>query len=256
MKIAVLGSGPAGLLAAHAATRLGHKVYIYAHGERSHIQGAQYIHDQIDGLTEEVEPFIVSYAKVGDSTGYAEKVYGSPLAPSSWAKFPQGEYPAWPMDDVYDLLWDAWGDRVTKLDITRHQVEPLIRQHDMVLSSIPANAICYDEDHKFKGAEVVFEPHCYVDMEDIVVYSGRRSEDWYRTSNLRGHAWTEYSRSMWQHVPPRWRSGVKPTETTCDCWTTQLHRIGRFGKWEKAQLVTDAYHDAVRLLGGVHHEVH
>lgn len=253
MKVAVLGCGPSGLLAAHAAVLGGHQVAIYSRKVKSEIHGAQYIHEEIPDVTG--SPNVISYAKLGTSTGYAEKVYGSPLAPSSWASFPQGDYPAWPMGAVYDRLWIAHERRILDGSIGPADLRSLTGPDgfDLVFNSIPARSLCV-ASHTFRVAEVAFEPTCYVDLDNVVVYSGRETEPWYRTSNLFGHEWTEYGMYAGTVVETMagWVRGIKPIETDCDCHThPKLVRVGRFGKWEKKVLVTDAFKDAKEALDEV-----
>lgn len=252
MRVAVLGCGPAGLLAAHATALEGHEPLIFSRPVPSKIHGAQYIHEPIPEVTG--PPSVISYAKLGDSGGYAEKVYGSPLAPSSWASFPQGEYPAWAMGAVYDALWERYESLIRPAEIDAAGVRAIceLPDVDLVFCSVPLKYLCEKpEVHRFTHASVAFEPKCYVSMTNVVVYSGRKSEAWYRTSSLFSHDWTEYGESS-SAVPEGWMTGIKPIETDCDCLDhPKLVKVGRFGKWEKKVLVTDAFKDAKEALNAL-----
>jgi len=261
MKVAVLGCGPAGLLACHAAKLLGHGVDIYSRKERSQIQGAQYIHQAIPELCSEADAVPVGYTKMGTAHGYAAKVYLDPEHPTSWDTFPAGEVQAWPMQGVYSMLWSRYEDRIFDRNLTPARVRYAVEQtdYDIVFCTIPRPLTCEhtvhgpDEiAHNFNSARVVFEPEAKADMENFVLYNGRMSEDWYRTSRLFGHPWTEYSASLFvgEPIPQGWLSGHKPTTTDCNCLNghKKLVRLGRFGQWSKAVLVTDAFNDAVDAL--------
>jgi hypothetical protein len=247
MKVTIFGCGPAGLLAAHAAEQRGCEVTVISRRVRSRIHGAQYIHEEIPDLCTADSVQTISYAKLGNSSGYADKVYGSPLAPTSWAEFPMGEAPAWPMAGAYALLWSRWSSRVREADVNMAMVEGMIslaEDDEVFFSSIPLPSLC-QRGHDFKSAPVVFEPECYIEAPDVIVYSGRSSEPWYRTSNLFGHKWTEYPARFWdlKALPDDWRYGFKPVGHGCDCLDSFRHlfRIGRFGSWSKRVLVSDAY---------------
>jgi hypothetical protein len=266
MKVAVLGCGPAGLLAAHAAVITGNEVEVFSRTEKSHIHGAQYIHEPIVKLTVGV-PSRISYAKIGGPEGYAEKVYLDRDHPTSWDHFPTGDHPAWPMGGLYALLWSHYSHLIRGCEIDSDGLRTFMESgvFDLVFCSVPRNLLCEhtvhgpDEiAHEFKSAGVVFEPDCKVgNLDNVVVYSGRESEDWYRTSRLFGHAWTEYGASLFvgENLPDDWLVGLKPTTTDCTCFNEyeDLVRIGRFGRWEKTILVTDAFNQAMRALNPTRH---
>lgn len=277
MKVAVLGSGPSGLLAAHAARQQGHEVNIISPGSPSVIGGAQYLHVDIPGVTQPEEMEMVVYTKVGTKEGYAKKVYGAEDAPVSWDIFGIGEYPAWPMERTYQRLWDrllgdatdvgAEGDLgVTHIPATVQpaQIASLCQRHDLVLSSVPCQALCFRPDHLFKGQAVYTADAPMIGVRNLIVYNGREDDNWYRASNLFGHHSLEISAAMFDtevkdgsvyqdhagEVSHPLRKGIKPVHTNCDC---HLHhpnyvRIGRFGTWKKGVLVSHAYNAACAAL--------
>jgi hypothetical protein len=249
------------LLAAHAAEEWGHDVVVYSRRQRSDIHGAQYIHESIPRLCEEADAQPVSYGKIGEASGYAAKVYLDPEHPTSWDKFPVGVVPAWPMTGVYATLWSRWESRIVPTVITPDWIRNVMLSDggrlapDVMFNSLPRNLLCEqtvagpDElAHQFQSAPVVFEPDAKLGGENYILYNGKTDDDWYRTSRLFGHSWTEYSASLFvgEALRPGWLVGIKPTHTDCDCLNDErMIRIGRFGRWEKATLVTDAYRQAV-----------
>lgn len=254
MKVAVIGCGPAGLLAAHAAAERGHHVAIFSDKvEPSKIGGAQYLHEPIPGLTARVPSGHVHYAKIGSREGYAAKVYGKRDAPVSWDKF-SGSHPAWPMNVVYGALWDKHRDRVTESTVTaralREHIAPIF---DIVFCSMPRPLLC-ERDCRFDQAHITLLPFSYVSgLDNCVMYSGRSDDYWYRTSSIFGYEWTEVGMKGIEH--PAWpgvrgqRKGVKPTGHACECaFQANVHFIGRFGRWEKGVLIHDAYREACRAL--------
>lgn len=253
MKIAVLGAGPAGLMTAHAAMQYG-DVHIFSEKKKSTIGGAQYLHKPLPGITGDEPDGHVVYAKVGTAQGYASKVYGRPDAPTSWDLF-EGTAPAWRLRDVYShLVLKYWG-LVQDAYIQPDDVHDLCHAYDMVFSTIPAKLLC-QQGHAFAGQRVALFPRADVQVENLIVYSGRDSEAWYRTSQIFGHAWTEYRYGMEPSSVRRHQltvNGVKPLHTDCTCHAHHPNyvRLGRFGQWRKAVLTHDAYAGAVAALGRV-----
>src|SRR5215470_19138644 len=95
MKVAVLGCGPAGLMAAYACTVEGLTPHIYSKPNKSIIIGAQYLHLPIPNITLPEPEVEIKYVKVGTPEGYARKVYGNEAAPTSWDRFSEGLHKGW-----------------------------------------------------------------------------------------------------------------------------------------------------------------
>jgi hypothetical protein len=269
MNVAVLGCGPSGLLAAHAARKVvGEDVTLLSMKSRSPILGGQYLHIEVPGITGEASH--VTYLKMGDTEGYSQKVYGRPDVPCF--RFPAGEYPAWSLTEAYNNLWLVWQDQIEHLCVTPDDIEPLCEEYDLVLSTIPRDIICY-KDHDFRRQLIrvaqggtLLSPH----VENIVLYSGRSRDSWYRTSNLFGHHTTEWSQASTVEMenqqlfdlfdlPPNedeahqeiaLMAGFKPLSTDCDCHSEHdnFHRLGRFGQWSHGVLVSDAFEQAQTII--------
>lgn len=264
MRIAVLGSGPAALLAAHASEAAGHDVTIFTKSRKpSPITGAQYIHEPIPGLTGEEPDGIVRFHKIGTREGYANKVYGDPFAHTSWEIFPVGFRPMWSMKKVYDRLHNEWVERMNTVDIDCTWLDYLEDKRDMfalVISGIPCPVICRDPSHEFPSVEVLFEDHDHKDSnlgEHYIYYSGSESDPWYRSSHVGGQGWFEYgivegdkllagatvNPAQERHL----RTGYKPLNTDCNC-RRRMIRVGRFGTWTKGVLVHHAYFKTLDAL--------
>lgn len=258
MKICILGCGPAGLLAAHAAFEQGHDVNIMSKKEPSFIQGAQYIHVPIPNITYDRDAEDVYFAKVGKERGYAEKVYLDREAPTSWNLF-GGSAKAWPMEDIYTRLWTRYESFITAVKLFPSDIKRRCEDYDLVLSTVPATALCGQRNHEFRKASVWTAQHELIQVRNLIVYNGRSEDKWYRASNLFGHCQVEfgqradarYEGASSERVPRVWmddqkvlvHGARKPIGTDCDC---HLHhdnfkRLGRFGQWKKGILVSDAY---------------
>lgn len=249
-RVAVIGCGPAGLLAAYAALQAGHAVTVLAQRvQRSRIGGAQYLHERIPGLHRDPNPdFEVHFEFRGTKPIYAKKVYGRKDAPCSWGKFGD-RASAWRMDYAYDRLWHLFHDKVQQFNATPKTVDGLFANFDYVFSSAPAPSLCYQQ-HDFysveiwvasgwSAREVGFVPH------GTVIYNGVHSDPWYRASNLTGEVQVEtavpvYARSI---------SLEKPLRHECSCWVDRpFYGVGRYGAWKKGELVHHAYHETRKIL--------
>lgn len=241
-KVAVLGCGPAGMMAAWVAHQLGHEIHILAPGQKSVLHGAQYLHDDIPGI--EVSPTLMEYLKVGTRAGYALKVYGSSTAECSWDTYPEGPQLAWPLRAVYELAWERLSKYIVPTNVSARNIGAIVAAHDLVVSTIPKPVTCLlSGKHEFKSQPVWIEGAMpFLDNglaqnleENTIMYNGLSEDNWYRFSKIMGSLSTEYAVSM-----PRAMKVLKPLSNTCTCHPGLMY-IGRYGKWQKNVLVHNAY---------------
>jgi hypothetical protein len=244
--VAVLGCGPAGLLAAYRLASEGFHPFIYSDRKApSFIAGAQFLHVPIEGLTRPEPDAVITFAKAGTREGYATKVYGSPDAPCSWDEFPTGEAPAWSLREINAKLWGRFSNHVSVARIKPEDVAFLVRTFRMVVSTIPAQSLCYrPRHHEFTGAKVWIRHQAPEGLENVIAYNGLPTVPWYRASNIDGEGFTEYG-----HAVQNAASGTKPLSNTCDCFP-EVVRAGRFGRWEKGVLVHDVLDTVESALRG------
>ncbi len=246
--VAILGCGPAGLLAAHAAIMRGHYVRIYSRKVRSQMFGAMYLHRPIPNLTDAAMKFEIDVVKRGTREGYAKKVYGDENAPVSWDKFEDGVVPAWSLVAAYERLWIAYAQLIVDIDISQKTLIPIGLNHDIIYSTIPAPFLCVDPSHIFER-QAMWVVHGQLTTNiNRMVYNGRPEERWYRWSLIRGYRSWEYT------VDPRGKppgttisNGFKPIRTDCDCYPG-IRRLGRYGKWDKHQLTHHGYEEVYDAL--------
>src|SRR5690554_4457255 len=253
--VLVLGCGPSGLLAAHAAQLAGHEVDVVSDKKKSRLGGAQYLHHPIPELTPSEPQGRLSVLSMGTKEGYAKKVYGSSQAEVSWDLY-VGEEPIdiWDMVDMYDVLWDRWESSISQDVITEPtDVLQLLDVYDKVISTIPAPALCWKkEEHSFLRQDIYIIPRFpYTDSgKDVIIYNGNPADPWYRASSIFGRGMIEYSAWSWG-IPNNEKNGMwvkKPLKTNCDCFEGSVIKVGRYGKWHKGDLVTDVFDEVYDVL--------
>ena len=265
--VLILGCGPAGLLAAYAADRLGASPAIMSVKVPSPLHGAQYLHEPIPDLTGEPDGTITTLRR-GTREGYAAKVYGDPKAPCSWDHQLE-ERPAWDLRRIYGQLWERYRHRIEDTRITRNDLAEFPQMWDLVISTIPATQLCAPESrrihenighHRFDWEKMYVLDWAPPELPDnTVLYSGEPEHYWYRTSRIFGHVVTEATQYCFGNDgeeyadPPEGvkliqpRTGIKVKGTTCDCFP-DVKRVGRYGTWQKGYLTHHAYRDATRLI--------
>lgn len=258
--VAVLGTGPAGLMAAHAVALSGKPVALFGEGKRSRLGGAQFLHDPIPLVNDEEPDTVVEYVVRGSASGYKRKVYdGDPAVPSvSITRVHDGKrQPAWNLIKTYDRLWDLLSaDDQNVASVTPQWLDENEDNFELIISSIPGPAICRvpsstpGQGHTFMSQKVWIANKCILDSlgDNTIVYDGTEDVSWYRCSRLFGVGSTEWPdngrrlRGLEDYVQVR-----KPIYTNCNCHP-KVVRVGRFGTWTKGVLTNDAFAVALRIM--------
>jgi hypothetical protein len=132
MKVVILGTGPDGLLAAHAADMAGVKFTLYGSRTPAEILGAQYLREPIPGMT--LETALIEHNLEGDLKDYWHKAFGiesnDPLwfnganvtenpglggdievpGNRSWTEY------AWNLRECYERLWAAYANEIYQIN--------------------------------------------------------------------------------------------------------------------------------------------
>jgi hypothetical protein len=250
MKAAVLGYGPAGLIAAKTLVDEGIDVDVIGAGGKSVIGGAQYLHAPILNAEHVTDPEgLIEFIKIGDRDGYAQKIYPDASIDVSWDHY-EGSQPAWALGPVYDLLWKHFEHQLVHDIFNGMSLSMLLEtgKYDIVFSSIPAHALClFPSSHGFPRVNIKLVNHGVIKADNVVLYSGRPGDQWYRTSKIFGEEWTEFGSQsdavvMYAdeedggHRIAEVHQGFKPLGTNCDCHPDVV-RIGRFGLWDRKILL-------------------
>jgi hypothetical protein len=242
---------------------LKHDVGIFSNARKSEMFGAQYLHDEITGLTPRRPEFAVAYILNGKAEDYAAKVYGETppdfVSPDSL----EGEHPGWDIRRAYDVAWEMYEDNIfntgklTAAKLREAVDSGLLKLADLVISTIPAPDICYRSgEHSFTARDawaIGDAPERGVEcpvtvLRDSVVCDGTDAVGWYRASNVAGYRTAEWPE---QSKPPL--EGIarvtKVVRTNCDCWRAEgFWRTGRYGAWDKKLFTHHAYWSILSAL--------
>lgn len=264
--VCILGAGPAGLMAAHAAALTGQPVVILSYTKKSQLGGAQFLHEPIPELTDDEPDVTIRYHRSGSGTQYQAKAYGS-LAQPSFVSFDGVKdkmlQPGWNLRKMYDRLWDMYGGQITEREISRETLPGILEDSlfSLVVSTIPLRSLCRRPEettpggHRFtKQTIMIRNGVCNGGSEpNAIWYDGSRHHSWYRASNLFGVMSTEWGIQAAHQVPYSMDDGVvvhKPLDTACDCWPVgeRFIKVGRFGRWQKGTLAHDGFRTTVIAL--------
>lgn len=257
MKVLILGCGPAGLIAAHAAYSRGVDFVVVSKARKSFMNGAQYLHAPIPGVSL-ADPFLINYEISGSVAGYRDKVYGPNAKVEVSPETLVGRHLAWDIREAYDALWTMYGPDVQDVTVSPKILSKLIAEWnpDAVISTIPARILCYNSRHKFESEQVwaTNELECSL-SDNTVLCNGEPGFDWYRASKIQGFTNTEWPHDKYplSYNGQIWRV-EKPLRTDCRCFP-DVHRLGRYGKWTKGVLSHEAWEEANKIMDGVQKDV-
>jgi hypothetical protein len=248
-KVAILGCGPAGLLAAHAAAVVEHDVHIFSRRMKSPLPGAQYLHGPIPLITPSTPEDVVTYAFSGSYDDYRKKVYGErearlPVSPATL----DPTHPAWDLRRAYDILWKLYGSSIQDTEIGPQWLSDTLKSgaYDKVFSTIPLPKLCADDGHSFTVCPVWVAQYTVGVPAMTVQCNGNKEPSWYRAANIFGEQtveWPEQSRP-----PIQVHRVEKPIRTSCTCWPNVV-RLGRYGEFTKGVLTHDVFKKAEAECG-------
>lgn len=251
-RVAILGAGPSGLLAAHAAQTNGCEFTIFSKKRYSQLFGSQYLHEPISGIT--TLPERVSYVLNGDPEEYRRKVYGADWDGNVSPEDLEQDHWAWNIREAYADLYARYIDYIDDVEfhnISQTILECGLNRFDVVLSTVP-RTIWREPGDQFLGSKVwaigdapsqgqyvPFRP-----AEDFMVLcDGTSDVSWYRLSRVFGFTTIEWPYGT---KPPV--EGIQEVIKPLSCKTKSAQdfvHLGRYGKWEKGVLSTDAYNEAL-----------
>lgn len=249
MRVAILGCGPAGLMAAHAVVESGEEPHIYSRKIKSPLYGAQYLHAPIPGITDRDAHVGVDYLLRGSVEDYRSKVYGKQWDGNVSPEDLSDPHQAWDIRETYDRLWELYSGLIHDSEVQPRSIRALLDGNpDLLINSIPLAALCH-QGHTFQAQEIIAAgdaPKLGINVgrmfqcpPNTVICNGEDSPSWYRISNIFDHTTVEWPGGM--RVPVSTAATLpKPTKHNCDCWP-EVFNVGRFGSWTKGVLSHSAY---------------
>jgi thymidylate synthase (FAD) len=242
-KVVVIGAGPAGLAAAHAAVGLGADVRIFAPKVRTPQRGPIMLQRPIPGITNDHPDGYIKQIVIGGSIlDYRYKLYGD-VNININGNILQPGYDAWKIDPAYDKLWDMYESLIIPVRVTSKHLQLMHNECDLVVSTAPLNMMCtMPEYHDFRYMYVaITSESSYTDQPDnTIIFNASGEEGWVRSSIVFGIESTEWPYSS------AYPNGAylirKPISHKCNCFPRVL-LTGRFGKFKNETWIDTAYYD-------------
>lgn len=262
MKVIVIGCGPAGLAAAHAAVGLGAEVRVIAPKKMTPQNGPVTIQNPIPGISVDHPDGYIRQLVVGGSIlDYRLKLYGDVNVNINGNIMRPG-YDAWQVRAAYYKMWDLYSWMVEDGMVAPGDIQWLVRDSDLVVCSAPAKSLCYQdcdkllardqECHEFRSVPIAlkFSTSYPNQPENTVIYNARKDEPWVRSSLIFGVGVTDYKV---EDCPNPDLIIQKPLGTDCDCHPKVL-RVGRYGKWHNLSWIDSAYSETRESLLSMMHQ--
>jgi hypothetical protein len=248
MRVAVLGCGPAGLAAVHAAFGLDAEVDIYAPMSKTPQLGPLVLQRPIPGINNDHPDGYIRQLVIGGTIlDYRYKLYGDININIQGNQLREG-YHVWNFVSTYDELFRRYildpppGIKLIPGIVQGYELRKLVDNYGLVISTAPLPTLCMNINrHQFQSQRVaVIQEHSYPDQPpDTTIFNGGESPLWVRSAILLGNESTEW---RIQDAPTGARIIRKPILTTCDCFPRVL-LTGRFGSWRNETWVDTAYWD-------------
>lgn len=251
MIVEVIGCGPAGLAAAHAAKGLGADVVIYAPKAMTPQRGPLLMQRPIPGInTGHPDGTIHQVVINGSILDYRYKLYGD-INIGINGDILKPHYHAWKHNETYETLWGMYEHLVVDRRIRATELASMHRQSDLVVSTANAESMCM-RGHTFVSKSVAVTTRAsFLDQPDnTIIFNAGDSPDWVRSSLVFGVGSTEWPTDR---APSGSHIIRKPVSTDCDCYPHVL-RTGRFGKWQNETWVDTAYWDAYNAVYSIKHK--
>lgn len=263
MNTLILGCGPAGLIAAHAATVAGSDIRILSKFQKSPLYGAQYLHEPIP-LTPAAYLVgeQVAYTLEGDALSYRLKVYGDTWDGNVSPEDLDEDHLAWDLRGTYDWLWDYYKHTIIDFEVSpilMPSLSSIAETADLVVNAMPRPLLCAG-GHTFASQDIwaagdapelgIKVPHTCPPMT-VVCNGGEQS--WYRKSNIFNRTTVEWSLNTIGDQKPLPTASLvrKPLWHNCDCkhWDTPTIHVGRYGSWHKGVLSHESYRQVLDRIG-------
>lgn len=254
MKVIVIGCGPAGLAAAHAAVGQGCGIRIIAPKAKTPQRGPLLIQRPIPGINTNHPDGTIHQRVIGGSIlDYRYKLYGD-INIGINGDILRTEYHAWDHRMTYDILWNKYEHAIEDRKLTSGELTYMHGEADLVVSTANAMDLCFQQErfyrhHEFSRAVVSVTPLAeYPNQPDnTIIFNAGDEYPWVRSSKVFGVEVTEW---MLGTAPAGAKDIAKPISTNCDCYPHIL-RTGRFGAWHNETWVDTAYWDTYDAIASM-----
>lgn len=286
MKVAILGCGPTGLLAAHACAINGAQFDIFSKKRKSFLFGSQYLHTHIPEIVFEGEGEPIKYVNIGTPEEYRRKAHGDRWDGVIEEGAFETDHIGWDIRQAYERLWRSYADRITHYEIKPpvpanegqellfsredlpgenpnywQTLEDLkLWEYDLVISTVPRKIWAVPgEEFTFSMAWVAgdapehgkFVPFGLTE-DNMILCDGTNEVEYTRLSKVFGYTTVEWPYNP-LHKPYEGATALirplayQPSKDYENPANSFLH-IGRYGKWEKGVVASDAFQEVMDRL--------
>jgi len=247
VRVTVIGAGPAGLAAAHAAIGMNCFVQIIAPKRKTPQRGPIMLHRPIPGINIEHPDGYVRQIVIGGSIlDYRLKTYGDVNISINGDILDPG-FHTWPVPVAYDRMWALYSKLIVDRTVYPSDVQMLCDTNELVVNTATMKSLCSaPSKHFFRSVPIalVFKASYPNQPDNTVIYNAKSHDPWVRSSRIFGDEVTEYLPDDCTNPDLIIR---KPLSTTCDCHPKMM-RTGRFGKWHNETWIDTAYFDTRTML--------
>jgi Glucose inhibited division protein A len=259
MEVIVIGAGPAGLAAAHAAAGLDCKVRIIAPKKKTPQRGPIFLQRPIPGIsTDHPQGYIRQIVIGGSILDYKMKLYGDVnVSVTSDGILREGIH-TWCVREAYDTMWRMYEHLIENKELDPSEVKFL--KADLVVSTAPVPRLClrpawigrWNNSHRFESVPVAlyFVSSYPRQPDNTIIYNAREEPLWVRSSCVFGNETTEYKVEDTKNPDLIIH---KPLSTNCDCHPHVL-RAGRFGEWSNMAWIDSAYYKTRTAIYSMLHQ--
>lgn len=253
MKVAIIGCGPSGLAAAHAAAGLADTVDVYAPKRQTPQRGPIMLHRPIPGINnEQPDGYVRQIVIGGDILSYRYRLYGDINIAINGDVLEDG-FHTWRVPTAYDIMWAKYSHLIKDGALDADEADDLVGKYDLVVNTAPMPNLCRMPGwHEFRSIDVsIVLQSSYPDQPaNTVIYNAYEHIPWVRSSRIFEAEVTEYMPDI---APEGALTIHKPMSTDCTCHP-RIFRTGRMGKWHNETWIDTAYYDVRTTLMSMLHK--
>lgn len=267
MHVIVIGCGPAGLAAAHAAVGLGCTVQIIGPKRQTPQHGPVFLQRPIPGISNDhPEGYIKQLVVGGSIIDYRLKLYGDVNISITSDGILRDGIHTWSVQKAYSMLWVLYSDLIHSEFLRPEEVDSL--KADLIVNTAPLPNLCLNPrgidhrvhtGHEFTRVDVAlyFEASYPNQPDNTIIYNAYDEPRWVRSSSVFGNEVTEYNPRDLHYDTDEFKDPdriiQKPLSTNCDCHPNVL-RCGRFGAWNNMAWIDSAYYDTRTAIYSMLHQ--